>query len=628
MEREFGSMLLRGQGYIQQQQLSGLATSTIRQAYAFCSDYFSLTDEDSTTASTTETIPLKGKDQEDRDVSQDYTSIPLKQEMRRSSSSNSLQAFQLNLSPVPEHKIATSSIGSLNFETPISPLANGSDAVEETSKDYDEESAEADPTLVNERSLSAAVVDEDVVEPKFPWETPEVSRLRDYSKTIGELPNLSPSRVARIAPVPKKTEYLQSLNADEDAPLTESDISKLEKQCESDGTVHFFLRVPKSKKLRQTRQRRVERTLSGLKTKSPKQIANLRRQNLSTESDASNSTPKYVAPFPMPVSRETSHDRSEVAHDGASDGVSPHRDREQRTTRRMSFVAGSKINRFDGSGPHHVSVSSSTDSSMDARESSVGQMLSPDFLNKRLSNGSKNQRLRSGSASSRVEALSYSGKRINIQPQRCASDADPGDVLARTGRKMISRRGSFVAGSKIEHFDGRNRNFPSRVKEGLGDLSVEFNRSDRLKRTSSARGKQGLGDLNGDLNLDTNGSKRRHRGNEGRRVLSLESNGSSRLKRTISSQSEESFGKLSMQNGGSRRNSKFRRDSSGSKRNSGSRQIRRTLASQSHEKLGSLGPETGGSRRGSLTMETGEPTRRIKRNSSSSRDGLGNLSLD
>ncbi|CAJ1942972.1 unnamed protein product [Cylindrotheca closterium] len=631
IEREFGDMLYRGHGFMQQQQLSGLARSTIMQAYSFCSDYFSITDEDSSTASTTERTPLSGESHEETYVSQDC--IPQKQEMDRSSSSNSLQAIQLHLSPVPEHKIATSSIASLNanLKAPMSPLANSSDTVEETAKDSDDESTESEPNLVNETSTPEEVVDEeesDVVEPQFPqfpWEVPEVSRLRDYSKTTGELPYLSPASMARIAPVPKKTEYMQSLNAEEDTPLTESDITRLEQQSENDGKVQFFLRVPKSKKLRQTRQRQVDRTLSGLKTKSPKQIANLRRQNLSTGSDASDRTPKYVAPFPMPLSRDNSHDKSEITPNESSsvDGVSPHRDRE-RTVRRMSFVAGSKINRFDGSGPHHVSVSSA-DPSSDARESSVGQMISSEILNHRLSNGSKNhQRLRSGSASSRAEALSYGGKRRNFPPQKSASDADPGDVLARTGgRTMISRRGSFVAGSKIEHFNGRNRNFPSRVKEGLGDLSLEFDRSDRRNRTISSRSKEGLGELS----LDNNGSKRRHRtvstrSKEGRRVLSLENSGSSQIKRTLSAQSEESFGNLKLENGGSRQNSGSRRNSgaskrnsSASKRNSGSSRIRRTRSSQSHESFGNLGPETGGSRRGSLSMEIGVP-RRAKRNSS------------
>jgi len=566
---------------MQQQQLSGLATTTIMKAYNFCNDYFSIADEVSTMASSTaETTPLNGEHQDQSDISRG--GIPQRREMDGSDSCLSLQAYQLNLSPVPEHKIAMSSMASLNasFDSPISHLPKDLQAEETDAKDSVMESSEVEPTLVSEFPPPDEVTKADVsdaIEPQPSWETPVASRLRDYSKVIGELPNLSPSSLARIAPVPKKTEYMQSLNADDDAPLTESDINNIEKRTEDDGMVQFFLRVPKSKKLRQTRQRRnVDRTLSGLKTKSQKQIANLRRQNLSNESDASDRTPKYVAPFPMPLSRDSSL-RSE-SNDNSLEGVSPQRDRystPEKTARRMSFVAGSKINRFDSNGKNPHLGSGSADSSMDGRENSVGQMIHSEILNKRLSNGSKNQRMRSGSPGLKGEA--YGETRRNFPPQKSASDADPGDVLARTGRKMISRRGSFVAGSKIEHFDGRNRNFHSRVKEGLGDLSLEFDRSDRRNRPMSSRTGPG------ELNLDSSGStgRRRHRAG-GRRVLSLDNSGSSQMKCTPSARSEESHRGQSLENRGSRRSDGSRRRSSGAKR------AKRPSSSRNKEGLGNL----------------------------------------
>lgn len=578
IERGFGSILHRGQEYMQQQQLSGLARTTILQAYNFCSDYFSIADEDSTAAITAETTPLNGEVLDQSDVSEDC--IPKRQEIHRAISSDSLQAFQLNLSPVPEHKIPMSSTAIANANLKSPDLTNGLNTVGTNGKDSTMESLEDEPKLVNESPPAENVAENDppgVEEFQPSWETDTVPKLRDYSKMIGELPELPPSSVARIAPVPKKTEYMQSLAGDEDAPLTESDINDLENQAEKDGTVQFFLRIPKSKKLRQTRQRRnVERTLSGLKIKSQKQIASLRRQSVSMESDASDRTPKYVAPFPTPLHRDNGNDRSNSI-DHSFDGRSPHHERyatperSDRPVRRMSFVAGSKINRFDSNGKYHH-VSSRIDSSIDGRESSVGHMINSE-INKRLSNGSKSQRHRSGSTGSKAEV----GNRSNFPPQKSMSDADPSDVFARTNRTMISRRGSFVAGSKIEHFDPRSRNFHSRVKEGFGDLGLEYDRSDRRNRTTSSRTKEGLGELT----LDNNESKRRHR-TAGRRVLSLEnSKTSNQMKRTGSGQSQENLRRQSLE--------ECRRDSTSSRRSTGSaRRGKRPSSSKVKQGLGNL----------------------------------------
>merc|ERR1711935_849391 len=146
---------------------------------------------------------------------------------------------------------------------------------------------------------------------------------------------------------------------------------------------------------------------------------------------------------------------------------------------------------------------------------------------------------------------SCGGERNNIRPQKCASDTNPNDVLSRTGRRIISRRGSFVAGSKIEHFDGYGRRGPrtlqSRATEVLGEPSLDYDRSERRNRSAVSRGKEVLGETC----LDNDKSRRRGRTcftrrKDGLTFSSPDIGRSRRRYRTSSARSTEGLGDLSL----------------------------------------------------------------------------------
>lgn len=65
------------------------------------------------------------------------------------------------------------------------------------------------------------------------------------------------------------------------------------------------------------------------------------------------------------------------------------------------------------------------------------------------------------------DSIRYTG--YNVEPKKPAPDAElQGKASRKVGRK-VSRRGSFVAGSKIERFDGSGRRH--RASSGDGSFA-------------------------------------------------------------------------------------------------------------------------------------------------------------
>jgi hypothetical protein len=538
VERQCGSLIWSSQEIIRQQAFCGAFMTTLSQFYSVCRLYFAEPEERTISSMAERTEP----DEEAPQAS--TTSDP--QEFSSARPLHIAESVRMypspDLSTVPEHTIMSSPVARMeNSKGKVDhPMRNPSHGKMETL-----ERSSALPKLPLEleqnTSLSPQRTSVDEQAPQVKKSTPsreisETPKLHDYSKFSGPLPKLSPKALARLAPVTTE-EYVQDLNdnwqvflqggADDDGMF---DIRH------TDARVQFFLRVPKSKTLmnspsgQQTADivtRALVRTPSGrFARKTANQKMNFRRRSSSIGSEGTDLTPPrrgFVAPFPKPLSRENSREELEsVSSDSSRQmhekfyspvGSPSNLDRfgqstsddgvltKGKTPRRGSFVAGSKIERFDGNGSkqqiRRPSISSGTDSSRDYQNNAIGesrkQSPSDDSANHKSRSGGRARRRGSFVAGSKIEHFDRNGVRT---PSRCSSfsskdsddsikfvgyndagkkcpskspsDADLQGKSRRKGGRKISRRGSFVAGSKIERFDGSGRKH--RTSSGEGSL--------------------------------------------------------------------------------------------------------------------------------------------------------------
>eukprot|EP00980_Cylindrotheca_fusiformis_P012596 scaffold3084_cov144-Cylindrotheca_fusiformis.AAC.44 len=418
-----------------------------------------------------------------------------------------------DLSTVPEHKIMSPTVARGRNRK-----LNSDHAMKQgRMKQHAETSSLAKLPLETGQSSPAGASEMDGKTPQDKKSTAssEDMNLVDYSKSLAPLPMLPPERLARITPEINK-EYEQELNVDEEVFLEDAAGDNLVFDIrQTDARVQFLLRVPKSKTLRNSTSgretadivtRALARTASGRFARKPSnQKMIFRGRSTSVGSEETNITPRggFVAPFPRPLSRENSNENLELMSNESSlpppqigspvsmnnfgpsttdNGGHP----TGKAQRRASFVAGSKIERYDGSGGKQQmgrpSISSGTESSREhtnsANSGSRKYSLSDDSGSNQKTRSDRARRGASFVAGSKIEHFDGHGGRKQSRGASISSNdtddstrylaysdelktgAPDGDMQGPTSRKVgrkVSRRGSFVAGSKIERFDGNGR---------------------------------------------------------------------------------------------------------------------------------------------------------------------------
>lgn len=301
-------------------------------------------------------------------------------------------------------------------------------------------------------------------------ESTKPPKLLDYSKFSAQLAYSSLNFLA--VDITKESEYIKDLNdTDEEESERAADAYEFDViESDEDAKIHFYLRAPTKSKFRNPNRteeakyswtRTLQRKLSSgrltgeTSNSSSGKMRNGERTSESIGSNASDATPSQgcVAPsrrsfsedsdesFALGTSSSHSMDHTEKFYTpkaspsqferkALSSVGSPNEERRPkgRKARRCSFVAGSKIERYDGNFPRKNRYSGSSEGSLDISEHRTPPM--PPYDN-----------YRPGSSSYR----------------RGSSDDD--DHFSRSSKKdhrreKAKRRSSFVAGSKIERFDG------------------------------------------------------------------------------------------------------------------------------------------------------------------------------
>lgn len=269
----------------------------------------------------------------------------------------------------------------------------------------------------------------------------DAPKLLDYSKCRAPLPVNSPKGGA----IGFLADYDCPLDDDDDASMDQYFHLHHNSYNDDDEWIQFSLRVPKSKLLLHDERRAADRKtelLEAARAHSPKGSGSgirprvgrrLRRRSNSSErgkarrrrsnsSDFTDVTPKrgYVAPFPIPISRENSSDRlSSMLPSGHGE-----------STPNNSSRSRSKLSQ----SPKNTSP----------------WILKPPFLN----GADEGEEVEVPINDLTTHSASGGGGDIDLQYRQSFSDEEPEQERPRRNRLRMQRRSSFVAGSKIERFDG------------------------------------------------------------------------------------------------------------------------------------------------------------------------------
>jgi hypothetical protein len=522
VERQCGNLIQSSQETIRQQAFCGAFMTTLSQFYSVCRLYFAEPEEWTISS-------VKERTEPDEEASEASTASD-PQEFSSAHPLHIAESVRMYPSPdlytVPEDTIMSS---------PVARLKKGQAKVNHSMRNPSHGKMEIplEPEQNTPLSPQRTRFDEEAPQVKKSSPSREISEtynLLDYSKFSGPLPKLSQKALARLAPVTTE-EYLQDLTADCEVFLQDAaEYDGMFNVRNTNARVQFLLRVPKSKTLMNSpssRQQTVEivtralaQTPSGrFARNTPNQKMNFQRRSTSIGSEGTDITPRrgFVAPFPKPLSRENSREKLEVnsnhssqqRHDEFYSPVGSPRDLDRfgqstsddgvltkgKTPRRGSFVAGSKFERFDGNGSKQQikrpSISSGTDSSRDYQNNVFGesrrQSSSDDSANHKSRSGGRARRRGSFVAGSKIEHFDRHGVRTpsrcrsissndtddsvkflgsNDECQKSSSDADLQGMPRRKGGRKTSRRASFVAGSKIERFDGSGGRYGRSTSSG------------------------------------------------------------------------------------------------------------------------------------------------------------------
>jgi hypothetical protein len=251
---------------------------------------------------------------------------------------------------------------------------------------------------------------------------PSSPKMIDYSKCRAPLPDIDPlSSTLSMG-------YTQNLN-DDDSSTNNHDTLQRSHRSNTNQRVQFALRVPKIK--RQLRERKGPKSLSAAPNFSesvkprlvPKRPPNRRRSN---SSDTTDITPRnaFVAPFPIPMSRENSTESLQkflIVPDNAL---------------LHTPIQRKRINQ-------QPQVSSPAETS-DSGSYHLGELMEIPL---------------------KEEATTPDNDGGTPIRHAYSSDEELAEKKSRRTVRM-QRRSSFVAGSKIERFDGNDANGRSRARRG------------------------------------------------------------------------------------------------------------------------------------------------------------------
>jgi hypothetical protein len=231
---------------------------------------------------------------------------------------------------------------------------------------------------------------------------PNTPKLLDYSACRAEvIPNESPEEIRFTA------DLIGSVDDADESSSCDPDMLMFSKPRYAEQRIQFFLQVPKTK--RHGKEPRAEVTVSPFPSSKTKLSRKTRRR--SNSSDTTDVTPRntYMAPFPFPMSRENSVDRLE----SLSGHASPHTGAPIQKRRLPRNTLGPGI--------------APAGSSLFREESTIP--------------------VKGNNASEEDEVLA-------VKMRQAYSDDELDTERKPRRRVRIQRRSSFVAGSKIERFDG------------------------------------------------------------------------------------------------------------------------------------------------------------------------------
>ena len=331
---------------------------------------------------------------------------------------------------------------------------------EEIDEMVDEDDLKKDSPPQSVEELSNVPDDRSEKEMKAKKEVLNDARVRpkliDYSKSSAPLPSLSPDIMAKLTHATVVEEYTQELKDDEEQLFEgEIDDSPDVESRQTEPKVHFLLRVPKSKfrngrsennpdsaaealargslhsRLSRSGRRRSVGSESTDFTPTAGVFGSSRRNsedplNLSDSNGIQNIVSEMkISPAGTPESINRSIHNYQLGHPSPDDEIIP-----RRKMRRSSFVAGSKIEHFDGTRSNPRTA----DPTLEYEE----------FL--------------------------------HAVTNRRSSSSDE-----EMPRRRANRRSSFVAGSKIERFDGnggrKHMRRASMSTTSSGDFSIGYNKN-------------------------------------------------------------------------------------------------------------------------------------------------------